>query len=307
MLSKEELEKLYKAGEVVYRALEKAMDIVRPGARILDICTELENYIISQGAKPAFPVNIGINHVAAHYTARIDDDLTIPEKAIVKVDIGAHIDGYIVDAAITLCFNPVYEPLVQAALEALKVVKDVLRAGLSLGKIGSYIERAIRGRGFKPIENLTGHLIRRYELHAGKSVPNVDNGDERRVLEGEIYAIEPFATDGRGSVRDTQQVTIYRLIATPKKALKRHRELILKIQEVSQGLPFSPRWLVNKVSLNKSELTRVLEELSRENILYAYPVLVEEGGGMVSQFEDTFIVKSDRCEELAHTLELFKR
>ncbi len=307
MLSKEELEKLYKAGEIVHKTLEKALDIVRPGARVLDICTELENYIISQGARPAFPVNIGINHVAAHYTARIEDDLVIPEKSVVKVDVGAHIDGYIVDAAITLCFNPVYEPLVQAALEALKVVKEILKAGLSLGRIGSYIEKAIRGRGFKPIENLTGHLIKRYELHAGKSIPNVDNGDERKVLEGEIYAIEPFATDGKGSVIDTPQVTIYRLIATPKKALKKHRELILKIQEVSQGLPFSPRWLANKVNLSKDELVKVLDELARENVLYAYPVLVEEGKGMVSQFEDTFIVKNDGCEELAHTLDLFRR
>ncbi len=307
MLTKEELEKYYKAGEIVRKALEKAYDLVKPGAKVLDICRQLEEYILSQGARPAFPVNISINSVAAHYTAKIDDELVIPEKAIVKVDVGAHIDGYIVDAAVTVCLNPVYEPLVRAAYEALKVVREVLRAGLSLCKIGSYIEKTIRAHGFKPIENLTGHLIRRYELHAGKSIPNVDNGDERKVLPGEIYAIEPFATDGKGLVKDYQEFTIFRIIATPKKALKKYRDLILSIQEVSRGLPFSPRWLVGKVSLSKEELIKNIMKLVEENVLYAYPVLVEESNGIVAQFEDTFIIKENGCEELAHTIDIVRR
>ncbi|NPA71040.1 MAG: type II methionyl aminopeptidase [Crenarchaeota archaeon] len=306
MLNKEDLETLRKVGDIVHKTLNRALNIVRPGMKVLDLCEDLENYIRGQGARPAFPVNVSINDVAAHYTAKIDDDLTIPEKSVVKIDVGAHIDGLIVDAAVTVSFDPIYENLLKAALEALKTVKHVLKHGVPVRKIGAAIEKTIKAHGFKPIENLTGHLIKRYELHAGKSIPNVDNGDERHVIEGEIYAIEPFATNGAGVVIDYPVFTIYRLQITSakqlKKVQKKYGNIINDIIEVNDHLPFTPRWLKDKYT----NILELINKLVDENILYAYPMLVEEKHGYVSQFEDTFIVKSDGCEELAHTLDLFK-
>lgn len=306
MLNKEDLETLRKVGDIVHKTLNRALNIVRPGMKVLDLCEDLENYIRCQGARPAFPVNVSINDVAAHYTAKIDDDLTIPEKSVVKIDVGAHIDGLIVDAAVTVSFDPIYENLLKAALEALKTVKHVLKHGVPVRKIGAAIEKTIKAHGFKPIENLTGHLIKRYELHAGKSIPNVDNGDERHVIEGEIYAIEPFATNGAGVVIDYPVFTIYRLQITSakqlKKVQKKYGNIINDIIEVNDHLPFTPRWLKDKYT----NILELINKLVDENILYAYPMLVEEKHGYVSQFEDTFIVKSDGCEELAHTLDLFK-
>jgi len=298
--SKEEIELLYKAGDIVRDVLKHALNIVRPGLSVLELCELLENRIRNLGGKPAFPVNVCINDVAAHYTATIDDKLTIPENSIVKIDVGAHIDGYIVDAAVTVTFNPLYDNLLKAALNALKTVKDVLRPGVTLGKIGSYIERAIRAYGFKPIENLTGHLIKRYELHAGKSIPNIDNGDTRIVLEGEIYAVEPFATDGEGIVIDLPKVTIFRLLPVPKKKLSSEvLNLVTVIEQECDNLPFTFRWFKDKINVDKA-----IEILRRENVLYEYPVLVERKRGMVAQFEDTFLITSGGAEPLAETLEL---
>ncbi len=306
MLDKEDLETLRKVGEIVHKTLNRALNIVKPGIKVLEICEDLENYIRSQGARPAFPVNVSINDVAAHYTAKIDDALTIPEKSVVKIDVGAHIDGLIVDAAVTVSFDPIYENLLKAALEALKTVKHVLKHGVPVRKIGAAIEKTIKSHGFKPIENLTGHLIRRYELHAGKSIPNVDNGDDRHVIEGEIYAIEPFATNGSGIVVDYPTYTIFRLQITSakqlKKAQKKYGNIINDIIQVNDHLPFTPRWLKDKYS----NILEIVDTLVRDNILYAYPMLVEERHGYVSQFEDTFIVGSESSEELAHTLDLFR-
>ncbi len=299
-LSKEEIELLYKAGDIVREVLRCALQIVKPGVRILDICETLENRIRSLGAKPAFPVNICVNDVAAHYTAIIDDNSVIPEGSIVKVDIGAHIEGYIVDAALTISFNPLYDNLLKASLNALKTVKNVLKPGLSLGKIGYYIERTIRAFGFKPIENLTGHLIRRYELHAGKSIPNVDNGDNRIIAEGEIYAVEPFATDGEGLAVDIPKVTIYRLLPVPKKKISKETLSIISIIEHEcDHLPFTFRWFRGKIDVNKA-----IDILRTDKVLYEYPVLVERKHGMVAQFEDTFLVTSTGAEPLAGIFEL---
>jgi len=302
-MSSHDFEIYYKVAEIVRKVLEYSYDIVKPGAKVLEICEKLERKIIELGAKPAFPVNICINDVAAHYTATINDFLEIPEKSIVKVDVGAHIDGYIVDAAITISFNPIYDKLIRSTYEALKTVSSILKPGITLGKVGYYIEKTIRSYGFKPIENLTGHLIKRYELHAGKSIPNIDNGDERRVLEGEIYAIEPFATDGKGLVIEIDKVTIFRLISLigKKKVSKKYSNILTLINNECNGLPFTPRWFKDRIQ----EIEIIINELVKEGMLFPYPVLVEEGKGMVAQSEDTFIVKGNRTEELVHTVELY--
>ncbi len=299
-LSKEELELLHKVGDIVHDVLRYALKIVRPGLSVLELCESLEQRIRNLGAKPAFPANICINDIAAHYTALIDDNTVIEENSVVKIDIGTHIDGYIVDAALTVSFSPLYDNLLKSSLAALKVVRDVLRPGITLGKLGHYIERAIRAYGFKPIENLTGHLIRRYELHAGKSVPNVDNGDSRVVLEGEIYAIEPFATDGEGLVMDSPKVTIFRLLPVPKKKISKDaRSIVTVIEQECDNLPFTFRWFKDKI-----DVSTAIEILRRNKVLYEYPVLIEKGHGMVAQFEDTFIVTATGAEPLARTLDI---
>ena len=221
------------------------------------------------------------------------------------VDVGAHIDGYIVDAAITISFNPIYDKLVKATYEALRTVSTILKPGITLGKVGSYIEKTIKSYGFKPIENLTGHLIKRYELHAGKSIPNVDTGDERKVIEYEVYAIEPFATDGNGYVIEIDKVTIFRLLTTSgkKKVMKKYSDVINTISSTCDSLPFALRWFKDKIP----NIEQVINELVKEGVVFPYPVLVEEGKGMVAQSEDTYIVTSSGAIELVHTAELYVR
>ncbi len=302
-VSTEDVEMYFKVGDIVHKVLEYSLDVVRPGAKVLEICEKLESRIRALGARPAFPVNIGINSVAAHYTAKINDALDIEEKSVVKIDVGAHIDGYIVDAAITLSFSPAYDGLVRAAYEALKSASTVIRPNVPLRRVGQCIERTIRSFNLRPVENLTGHLIRRYELHAGKSVPNVDNGDSRVMLEGEVYAVEPFVTNGTGHAVETNDLTIYRLAPRVKwTALTKYGHVIDVIREGSSGLPFALRWFVNKIK----DIESLAISMLSEGVLYGYPVLVEEGNGLVAQFEDTFIVSSSGAVGLARTLELLR-
>jgi len=199
-LKKEEINKLKKAGKAVYSTLKKALDIVEPGMKIIDICNKLEENIIKEGAIPAFPVNISINWIAAHYTSPLFDNSLIPRSSLVKIDVGAHVDGYIADAAITINFNPEYEKLTQITLKALKTAIAKFRPNTNLSTIGNVISSVIKSSGYVPISNLTGHKITRYNLHAGKNVPNVPSFMLSKIEKNEVYAIEPFATDGKGWV-----------------------------------------------------------------------------------------------------------
>ena len=295
-------DKFRRAGKILNAVFKRVLNRVQPGVSILELCEYIEGEIRANGAQPAFPANIDVNEVAAHYTARIGDDSTIPPNSVVKIDLGAHVDGYIVDAAVTIYFNQAYSMLVKAAREALMNAIGSVKAGVEVSKIGSVVDRTISSYGFKPIKNLTGHLITRYNLHAGKSVPNYDDGSRVRMVEGEVYAIEPFATNGRGLVYDGNVVTIYRLVKTSPKGLPREaKEAVEYIYANFNVLPFTPRWLVRRFG---GEAARIINTLANSNVLYQYPILIEGGGGFVAQFEDTVIVHKDGAEPLVGVLDI---
>jgi len=294
--------KYRRAGRAVRRALKLALDIVEEGAPLLSIAERLENEV-RVDASPAFPVNISINAVAAHYSPKIGDEKVIPKGAVVKVDVGAHVDGYIADGAITIVLDERYSELARAALEGLKAAYRVLRPGVRLGEIGACIERSIRRLGYRPIANLSGHKVEQYRLHAGKSVPNVATFTLERVKEGEVYAIEPFSTNGRGLVVEGEAGNIYRVISLRRVKEDKSLDAFLKqLWSRYRGLPFSERWLTDLLAPDKVRL--YLYKLVSARKVYLYPTLVEKRGGVVAQFEDTFIVTPEGPIPLIDTLSL---
>ena len=194
VLDADVLEKYEEAGRIASKVRMKIEDAVREGMHIIDICEMVEENIRNLGGEPAFPCNVSVNEIAAHYTSPPRDERIIPDGSVVKIDIGVHIDGYIVDTATTVCFNSEYEEMVQTSRIALETAIRTIRPGISTSDLGSKIQRVIESRGFKPISNLTGHQIGRYMIHAGKSLPNVSHISFRKIHEGEVYAIEPFVT-----------------------------------------------------------------------------------------------------------------
>ena len=291
-MDEEELKLWIKAGEIAARAIEEGAKLIKPGAKVLDVCEKVEATIVELGGKPAFPCNLSINHEAAHYSPFIDDEKVIPEGAVVKLDIGAQVDGYPSDTAVTIVLNDKYVKLAEAAREALEVAIKTIRPGVSIMEIGRNIERVIKSYGFRPIRNLGGHLMRRNELHAGVFIPNVGERVMGRIANGQVYAIEPFSTDGFGEVVEGKEVSIYSLRSTNVKGLTdQEREIVEAISKRFSTLPFSERWL--KDLLPKDELRRVLSSLVRKGVLTDYPVLVEMKKGMVAQFEHSVYVSQE--------------
>ncbi|QOJ79644.1 type II methionyl aminopeptidase [Infirmifilum lucidum] len=295
-------EKYSSAGQIASMALRLAMDIVDEGVPLIEIAERLEGFIVSRGGRPAFPVNIAINDVAAHYSPGIEDPSVIPKGALVKVDLGVHVDGYIVDAAVTIALDSRFKNLVRASLEALEDAITAAKAGANMNEVGATILKRISSYGLRPIRNLTGHKIERFELHAGKSVPNAPGAEylASRMLDGEVFAIEPFATDGAGYAIERGRSNIFRVVSTKK--IPREDDLNRALEALwreFKGLPFSERWVVDK-TLSREQL----EQLVKMKRVYHYPMLVEQGHGFVSQFEDTVIVTKDRALPLANTTKL---
>jgi len=292
LIDEEALRCLRKAGKAASQALKSIMCKVHEGMPLTEICEYVENYIRSMGCEPAFPCNISINHVAAHYTSYIGDQSVIPPRSLVKIDVGAHFNGFIADVAASIALSDDYEPLVHASEKALEAAINAIKPGVKISTLGSLIESTIKSFGFKPIRNLSGHMLKQYTLHGEKSIPNVATSSSVSLEVDEVYAIEPFATNGAGLVTDSSEAYIFRYLS-PKKAKKFERELLATIWNRFRSLPFCDRWVRDIIP---GETLPKLIELSHIGSLYGYHVLVERGRGLVAQSEHTVIVCEDGVE-----------
>ncbi len=299
-MNEEVLELLFQAGRIAARVKERAYSLVKEGVKLIEICEAVEMMIESEGGKPAFPCNVCVDEVAAHYSPLPDDQTTVPPNALVKVDLGVHIDGYIVDTAVSVSLSKEKQPLVTVAEEALRAAVKFIRAGTRLGEIGAVIQNTIQKAGFKPIKNLTGHEILRYNLHGGASIPNIAIPDVRRVTKGAVYAIEPFVSfaNSAGEVVNADTSTIFRLDSKKAPVMKlkpEERALVEYINESFKGLPYSPRWLyASKVS----DPLSIHEKLVKTGRVHKYPVLIEKKRQPVAQAEHTVYVEEDGCKIL---------
>nr|HDO80654.1 type II methionyl aminopeptidase [Candidatus Bathyarchaeota archaeon] len=277
------------AGRILEKALNEGKRLAKPDVLIIELCEAVEEKILSEGGELAFPCNVSVNDVAAHYTSPPGDETRIPREAIVKIDAGAHVDGYIVDKAISVSTSAKWRRLVHATEEALKKALKEVKPNVPVKVLGKTIEKVIRSFGFNPVVNLSGHQIERYTLHAGKSIPNFNARHAlSRIRRGEVYAIEPFATNGVGLVMATGKAYIYRIV-NPKEV----PPLLRDILERYNSLPFAVRWVRD---IRRKRAIQVLRYLTKKGVLAAYPILVEKSRGWVAQSETTVLVTENACE-----------
>ena len=285
----EELDRWRQAGAISARARDLGLNLAVPGAKRRDVAEAIEQYIRQEGAEPAFPANLSRNQEAAHYTPSPQDEEVFVEGDLVKVDVGAHLDGAISDTADTVEVGGTrrYENMIRAARDGLEAGIAQVRADARVDDISRAIAEAIRARGLKPIEDLTGHSIDRYLLHAGKSIPNVPGASAATLEEGEIVAIEPFATNGAGRIANGPFGNIARFRRDPGTADPVAARLFGRFRT----LPFAVRWA------DAPEERAALQRARRH--IQTYPVFVERGGGWVAQAEHTVRVGAGGAEILS--------
>ena len=286
-----ELEKWKKAGQIAGEALQFGKSLVKKDVLLLEVADKIEAKIKQLGGMPAFPVNISLNHIAAHYTPSVNDDKRFSDE-LVKIDVGVHVDGFIGDTAASVDLSGKYADLIKASEQALQNAIKLCKPGATLGEIGAEIQQTINSFEFVPIKNLSGHSMEKNNLHAGITVPNIANKDETKLEEDWIIAIEPFSTTGKGYVEDSSNPEIFRIEQIKNVRSDAGREL-LKQTKKYEGLPFCKRW----IQMPMFKLNFALKELDNAGILHSYPPLVEAGRGVISQAEHTILVK-DKTEIL---------
>lgn len=291
MLKSEELEKLRKAGRVSANAREKGMAMVREGVKLFDVAEEVESYIRSQGCKLAFPCNISINEVAAHYTPSVNDRNVFEVGDVVKVDCGAACDGFVGDTAGTVEVGTNrFRELLDSARDARDTVMEFIGDGCPINSIGRAVDMTIQSHGFRPITNLSGHQIEPYNLHAGLYIPNHDDGNTDLIQAGMVIACEPFATNGAGQIVAGRPGNICRIIRDKPLSDPELQAFFDYIKEEFRTFPFCAR------SCDDPKATQKISKLIRHGLVSSYALLVEQKKGCVAQFEHTVYIAGKKGE-----------
>ncbi len=281
-------ESLVKAGEIARKARDYAKEITREKARYIDIAEKVEKKIVDLGGKCAFPVDVSVNHIAAHDTPLHNDERVLVKGDLVKVDLGVHVDGYVADTAVTIEIGTSeHKKLIEAAEKALNEAVKLAKPGVEIGEIGRVIQEEISKFGFTPIKNLCGHGIKQYQVHTEPTIPNYSNNDKTKLKEDMVIAIEPFATNGQGLVMEGKNSSIYELVNMKNTRNFEARKILKFIDENYNTLPFCERWIVKQFGLKAQFL---LKQLENEKIIQQFTILPEKAKGMVSQAEHTILI-----------------
>jgi methionyl aminopeptidase len=287
-MDKETLEKYRKAGEISTKLKTEVLEKIQPGMKILELAEFIENRILQLGGKPAFPVNIGINEITAHYTPKFDDANVIKAGDLVKIDHGIHIDGWVADMAYTYCSEK--NDLITAVEKALEAGIKVIKPGTMVSEISQAINEVVQASGYGVVVNLTGHGLDQYVIHGQPTIPNIKNDSREELKEGDVIALEPFVCETNGYVKESEPVEIFSFVQPKPVRLPEARNILDLAGNEYMGLPFAKRWMI-KMGLSPFKVSFALRQLEMAEAIRSYPVLKERSGMPVAQAEHTIVVE----------------
>ena len=295
-MTDEVLAVLREAGRVAAAAREMGARLIVPGAALREVCEAVEDEIRRRGGGLAFPAQTSRNQIAAHYCPSPDDGTVYAEGDLAKLDIGVHIEGWVVDTAVTVNVGgwPAPQRLVDAARAALEAAIDTAGPGVPIPRVSAAIESTLRCHGVRPMKNLCGHHVGRWIVHSPPPVPNVADGGTDRLAVGAVLAIEPFATEGLGFVVEQGRPQVFRLPPGQQDGAGLDAE-VLEAIIAKRGLPFSRRDLR---AFPEPRVEETLAKLVAGGRLTSYAPLVEASGRAVAQAEHTLHVGPNGVEVL---------
>ncbi|MFX0106829.1 MAG: type II methionyl aminopeptidase [Candidatus Hodarchaeota archaeon] len=280
-----------KAGKIAARVLKEIGKEIMPEAKLAKLSSLAEKKVIEYGGKPAFPCTVCVNHIAAHRTSPRNDPAEIPDFGLVKVDVGAHVNGRIADTALTVDIDGSLAGFIDATDDALNEAISLMKPGEKLENVGRQIEKVIKAYGLRPISNLTGHSMKRFRLHAEKVVPNTKKRGVGVIEIGDYYAVEPYATSGSGKVFETEHIYIFSNSGADRPLTGTTEKLRGYLRKKYGPLPFAMRWI--RTSSKDVDITSEFKELLKHKAIIGHPMQIEKSGRPVSISEHTVFIADE--------------
>jgi methionyl aminopeptidase len=287
-MEKHEIDAYIKAGKIAKEVKVFMQEFIKPGVKLLDIAEAIDDKITELGGEAAFPVNLGLNEIAAHFTPATGCEEVA--KGILKVDLGIAVDGFIADTAISFDLSDTgeFEDMITLNKKILAKASETVKVGMKVKDVGEASSKVMEDATseFAVIKSLCGHALGRNIIHTAPTISNYEN-DNENVLDDIAFAVEPFVTSGVGDIFEGKGGGIYTLKNDSQVRDRDARKVLEFIKENYKTRPFCARWL-EKAGFGR--LKFVLGVLVKQGILYEYPILIEKSRKPVSQFENTFLI-----------------
>jgi len=295
-MNEQEYNSYIKAGQIAKQVKDFAKELIKPGMKLIDIATAIDNKIYELGGQTAFPCGLSIDEIAAHYTPVPGDERTA--EGLLCIDIGVSFDGYIADTAFTLDLteNNIHKDNIELNKKILDHISEITKPNMKVCDVGNSATDTLEkwnkenNSKFSIIKGLCGHKLGHHLIHAGITIPNTRNDNQTKINDMAI-AIEPFVTTGSGEIYEGKPGGILILKGEGKLRDKYSREVLDYIKKNYGTRPFCRRFLEGK---NLKNLGFSLSSMEKQGIIYHYPELIERTKKPVSQFENTFIITKER-------------
>lgn len=204
--SKEEIEKIAKAGKIAQGALQATISAVKPGVTTLELDEVAEKYILEQGATPGFKTVedydfttcINVNEGLVH---GLPNDYVLKPGDLVSIDLGAYLDGWHSDLSYTVEVETAeHKEFLEIGQKALQAGIDQFVIGNRIGDVGFAMQNVVEDAGCTVSEDLVGHGIGK-ELHEDPYVPGYgEPGEGVKIEEGMVVAIEIIYQKGKPEI-----------------------------------------------------------------------------------------------------------
>src|SRR5512138_2754773 len=207
--SRTEIEKLRRVNQLVAQVLAELRQMAVPGATTAEIDRVAEEQVRAAGAEPAFKgyhgypatVCVSANEQVVH---GIPSKRQLVEGDIVSIDMGAKLDGFYGDCAVTVPVGAVSAQataLLKVTEEALFRGIEAVKPGARVSDIGAAVQRHVESHGYSVVREFVGHGIGT-ALHEEPQVANYGpGGTGPRLSEGMVLAIEPMVNAGKAAVK----------------------------------------------------------------------------------------------------------
>lgn len=313
----EVLNKYQAAGRVATAALKQVVEMCQVGAKVADICAAGDALILTATAKLyakkkpavergiAFPVCVSVNNTAGHYSPLHSETTTLNEGDLVKVDLGAHIDGCIAVGAHTFVVSETKpdppQPItgrqadvICAAHQAAEVALHLLRPGNTAAMVTDAIEKVCAAYKCTAVAGVQSHSIDRFVLDGDKVIPNrapaagETKPDPVTFEQFQPWVLDILVSTGDGKVKESDERTtvfVRDVSVQYQLKMKTSRAVFHEIKTKFPSMPFSLRALgeESKAKLGASECLK-------HRLLHPFPVMKEKSGEFVAQVKLTALV-----------------
>jgi len=301
------------AAEIVNKVLKEIVEECKPNASVRELCILGDKRLAEETSKAfkkdkkllkgiAFPTCMSVNNCICHYSPLFSEpDTVLADNDMVKIDMGAHIDGFIAVVAHTVVVGASAEKkvtgrqadVVKAAHLASEAALRLVKPGNESYAVTDAVQKVAEAFDCKPVEGMLSHQLEQNRIDGEKTIIQNPTEAQRKDHDKyefelhEVYAVDVLVSSGEGVGREkTAKITIYKKTdETYMLKMKTSREFFSKVGKQFGGMPFNLRTCDDEKKARMGVVECVTHKL-----IEPFQVLYDKDGEYVAQFKFTVLL-----------------